>query len=194
MRFARWKLSKGVDSMPGDATIHALNELVLAASDWPELGREFDLLGDRPPDVPEQPGVYALLIKGEPLRYPRERSSVIYIGCAYGAKGLLRRLNEHWQLSKDCRREAESGKAEQDLFPPRYEWVNAAGGICLSSVAPAGGMGSQRMETLLLKCFEYMHYTLPTANGQHGAQYRDGEDPGRDSDLSIPPNRRPLNP
>ena len=119
---------------------------------------------------------------------------MIYIGCAFKAKGLWGRLNRHRQLARDCRSEAESGKAEQDLFPPRYEWITAAGGVCLFSVAPEGGMTSQCMETLLLKQFEYLHYTLPVANGQHGAQYRDGEDSGRDSDLAIPPNRRPVNP
>lgn len=174
-----------------DATVRALNSSVLVPHRWPELGGAFDLYEERAPDVPEQAGVYALLIKDEPLRYPCGSSLVIYIGCAQGAKGLHRRLEEHRQLSKACRSEAQSGKAEQDLFPPRYEWVNAAGGVCLFAAAPEASMTSQRMETLLLKHFEYVHYTLPIANGQHGVRYVDGEDLGRDSDLAIPPNRRP---
>lgn len=179
--------------MVSDETVFELNGSVLAAHGWPELDGEFDLLGDRMPDVPAQPGIYSLLIgNGSPLRYPRGVSSVIYIGCAYGPGGLLGRLYKHWQLSRQCHKEAQSGKAEQRLFPPRYEWIAAAGGLCVFSTAPEGGMTSQRMETLLLEYFEYVHYTLPVANGQHGVRYQGGEDLGRDSDLPINPHRRPL--
>ena len=91
--------------------------------------------------------------------------------------------------------EALTGKAEQNLFPPRYEWINAAGGICIFSLAPEGAMEPQHMETLLLRYFEYVHYTLPAANGQHGVRYATGKDLGRDTDLPIIPlNRRPLHP
>lgn len=171
-----------------DPTIKALNQSVLAAHGWPEFGGEFDLLGDHEPDVPPRSGVYALLTNdGETLRYPNLRSAVIYIGCAFRDGGLQGRLYEHRHFSRQCRKESGSGNEEQQLFAPRYEWVNAAGGVAVFSVGPRGGREeAERMESLLLTEFEYRHYTLPIANGQHGVQYRGGEDPGRDSDLPIP--------
>ena len=171
-----------------DQTIQVLNKSVLVAHSWPELGGEFDLLDEHEPDVPRQPAVNELVINdGETLRYPNLRSAVIYIGCAFGPDGLQGRLNTHRTESIQCRKEADSEKDEQKLFPPRYEWVNAAGGVVVFSVAPSGGRKeAEWMESLLLTAFEYRHYTLPIANGQHGVRYRGGEDLGRDSDLPIP--------
>ncbi len=153
--------------MSTDPTVRALNELALVACGWPEFGGEFDLLGDREPDLPEQPGVYAVLTDdGETIRYPRGRSRVIYIGCAYGSGGLRKRLGDHRSGARECRAEKEDW-----LYLPLYEWINSAGGIVLFSVAPGRDMTAQRMETLLLNAFKFMHYALPIANGQNGARH-----------------------
>jgi hypothetical protein len=178
--------------VPVDTAIKALNKSVLVPHGWPKFGGEFNLLNKSAPNLPVEPGVYALLITHDgPLLYPRSTSSVIYIGCAFGPKGLRGRLNRYRQRLRQCRAEAQSGKPEQKLFAPRYEWITAKGGICLFSVAPDGGTTSRHMEALLLERFVYLHYTLPVANGQHGVQYQGGADIGRDSDQTISPIRPP---
>jgi hypothetical protein len=155
-----------------DPTIQTLSKSVLVTHKWPVFGGEFDLLADRIPLLPAGPGVYAILItEGEPLRYPCGRSFVIYIGRATRDEGLRGRLKEHHQYARQCRAEPEGGS----IYLPRYEWVNAAGGVAVFSEAPSG-QSAARMESLLLHAFESMHYTLPVANGPHGVRDTDGEE------------------
>ncbi len=168
----RSHLSTGVFKVHPDNTVRELSESVLAQHGWPELGGDFDLFGERLPELPTTPGVYAILINdGETLRYPLGRSAIVYLGCAFGAGGLGKRLRDHRRYAQQCREETARA-----IYYPRYEWVNAAGGICLFSEAPEGGMTAQGMETLLLNEFVSTHYTLPIANGQHGAKNRPRSD------------------
>jgi hypothetical protein len=152
-----------------DVTVGVLSKVVLAARGWPEFGGEFDLLGDHLPDLPEQSGVYTILtLDGEPHRYPFGSSSMIYIGCAFGLRGLRKRLSEHCTEARKCRLETK-----RRLYNPLYEWINSAGGIALYSAAPDSDVNAERMETLLLNTFSSVHYALPIANGKNGAQYID---------------------
>lgn len=155
--------------MPADVTVGVLNKVVLAANGWPEFGGEFDLLGDHLPDLPERPGVYVVLTHdGQPHRYPFGWSWVIYIGCAFGLRGLGKRLSDHHTEARKCRVETQGR-----LYRPLYEWIKSAGGVALFSVAPEDDASAERMETLLLNTFTSVHYALPVANGKNGAQYID---------------------
>lgn len=155
--------------MHAEVTVGILDKLVLTAHGWPEFGGEFDLLDDYLPDLPEQSGVYVILTQDrQPHRYPFGFSSVTYIGCASGLRGLSRRLSYHRTEARKCRLEKN-----KRLYDPLYEWINSVGGIALFSAAPGSDVDAKRMETLLINTFNSMHYALPIANGQNGAQYAD---------------------
>lgn len=159
-------------------TVRKLSESVLLPHGWPELGGAFDLLSETRPELPTGPGVYALLIDdGSSLRYPNGWTPVIYLGCAYGTEGLGQRLNQHRLFARQCRSEQERMEREGtsgQVFYPRYEWINAAGGVCVFSEAPEAGMASRNMESLLFDAFRDLHYTLPVANMQESHRKEEG--------------------
>ncbi|MEU2947729.1 hypothetical protein ABZ617_17025 [Nocardiopsis alba] len=165
--------------MDAHDTVRKLSEYVLLPNGWPELGGEFDLLSASRPELPPGPGVYALLINdGSSLRYPNGRTPVIYLGCAFGREGLTQRVNQHRLFSRQCRAEQERMESEGtsgQVFYPRYEWINAAGGVCVYSKAPEGGTSPKNMESLLFEGFRNLHYTLPVANMQESHRKEEGE-------------------
>jgi hypothetical protein len=167
-----------------DSTLDELSESVLVAHGWPAFAEPFDIYGE-PPTLPTSPGVYAILIAdGEPLRYPRGKTTVIYFGCTSGQQGLRHRLGEHRLYARQCRAET-AGR----IYYPRYEWVNAAGGMCLYAQAPEDGISPEHMEALLLTAFESIHYTLPVGNRQHGAEPKHAPvspDPSCEPDIALP--------
>jgi hypothetical protein len=132
---------------------------ILDFADGFQCGRKLDFwsLEDRKDQIPNQPGAYILIARGDTrFTYPNGRSPVFYIG---QSKNIQARLRQHFYYASQARHQREL-----HLYWPRYEYAAKFGGrFCF--VLTHQGLSPKALEEELLARFAKKYLSFPIANG-----------------------------